>query len=183
MRAAFAEAAAGFKGKFMHCGFGCRAPARRNPIREARAASWATQGLRARGASRQRTTATSAEMASRPPIHGFPHPLRQAVRHDHIKAPRSPGGGCAAQAQRLDPCGSWTVGLFGFRAPPLDSPKTPVFPLIAARPCSARDFSTFHSLDEPHTGRQGGGVRKRPSDRLRRRPSRGPLSPLVGDTY
>ena len=61
--------------------------------------------------------------------------------------------------------------------------ETPVFASFGARLCSARDLSVFHSLDTPPMRPQGRGVRKRPSDRLRRRPSRGPLSPLVGDTY
>jgi len=61
--------------------------------------------------------------------------------------------------------------------------ETPVFASFGARLCSARDLSVFHSLDTPPMRPQGRGVRKRPSDRLRRKPSWGPLSPLVGDTY
>ena len=73
---------------------------------------------------------------------------------------------------------------------PFQTPRTPpgvaenpVFASFGARPCSTRDLSVFHRLDAPPKRRQARRVRKRPSDRLRRRPSRGPLSPLAGDTY
>jgi hypothetical protein len=69
------------------------------------------------------------------------------------------------------------------RAPPCRSPRTPVFALIGARACSATDLSVFHTLDGPPSPRQGRGARKRSSDRLPRRPFRGPPSPLAGDTY
>jgi hypothetical protein len=91
--------------------------------------------------------------------------------------------GCATWAEGMDPCGVWAVGLFRFRAPPLDSLKTPVFALFAAQPCGAMDLSVFHRLDGSRWPGQGRGMRKRPSDRLRRRPFRGLLSPLAGGTY
>ncbi len=51
--------------------------------------------------------------------------------------------------------------------------EIPVFASFAERPCGARDLSVFHRLDGLVVGAQSGGVRKRPSDRLRRKPSRG----------
>ena len=76
-------------------------------------------------------------------------------------------------------------GLCPFPVPRTPPPfaENPVFPLICAQPCSAGDLNVFHRLDRLRGSRQGRGVRKRPSDRLQRRPSRGPLSPLAGDTY
>ena len=77
------------------------------------------------------------------------------------------------------------LGLCPFPVPRTPPPfaENPVFPLICAQPCSAGDLNVFHRLDRLRGSRQSRGVRKRSSDRLQRRPSRGPLSPLAGDTY
>ena len=72
---------------------------------------------------------------------------------------------------------------FAFPRTPLPIAETPVLALIGARPCGATDLSVFHRLDAARKRGQGRGVRKRSSDRLQRRPSRGPPSPLAGDTY
>ena len=110
-------------------------------------------------------------------------PSRRPLKPGSRSGPASGPRGVRDQGAEAEPLRRLACWPFLDPRTPPGFAETPVFASFGARPCSTGTLSVFHRLDRPSRPRQGRGVRKRPSDRLQRRPSRGPLSPLVGDTY
>ena len=140
--------------------------------------------------AKERLPHTMAVAGPRLPTDSVPKGLRQLMGPRGRSLVSTAPSGSPSDRRRVRDQGAEAEPLRRLACWPFLDPRTPpgfaetpVFTSFGARPCSARTLSVFLRLDRPPRPHQGRGVRKRPSDRFRRRPSRGPLSPLVGDTY